>query len=121
MSRLTRTLVTPAWVAGVMNLRGEILSVLDIRTFLGLDPGVPTDATRVIVTDAPWGRVGLLVDRVGAAFDVDAGSVMPGLATLPGEVARYVRGQVRADGETRTVLDLERVLTNPEIDVMVRE
>ena len=61
---LTRVPCTPPFVAGILNVRGEILSVLDLAAALGLGgPPTPLDGSHVLIVEAPPVRVGLLVDE----------------------------------------------------------
>lgn len=64
LSELARVPGAPSSCLGVVNLRGRIVSVLDLRRLLGLTPATPNKQSRLLVIDHPEGVVALLVDRV---------------------------------------------------------
>ncbi|HEY7955015.1 MAG TPA: chemotaxis protein CheW [Polyangia bacterium] len=124
---LTRVFLTPPLVAGLINLRGEVVAVLDLAELLGLpsagrrreDP----DAAILILraTSTEGGRAGeraaagLLVDALHGARDVPLGELRPAPATLDAEAAAYLRGVVTISDEhgaprPLALLDPERVL-----------
>lgn len=99
----------PEHILGVMNLRGEILPVLDPKRLLGVGVGTPTPQGRIIVVKAPGMTVGFLADGVEDAIQVK-GSMEPPLAILPERQARYLQGQVTHEGLLVGVLDVETLL-----------
>jgi purine-binding chemotaxis protein CheW len=96
-------------ILGVMNLRGEILPVLDPKRLLGIGAGTPGREGRIIVVKAPGMSVGFLADNVEDAIEVK-GSIEPPLATLPERQVRYLRGQVIHEGLLVGVLSLDTLL-----------
>src|SRR5262249_53212358 len=105
----------PDWVLGVANVRGDIVSMIDLRGFLGLPPHRGPERRLLVVRPRSEElAVGLLVDRVGGIRDIPPASVNTG-APADGAVAAYVHGVVEADGERLVVLDLERLLLTPEL------
>ncbi len=117
VGRLTPVSTAPAFVLGVINLRGVIMTVLDLRVFFGLEPGpVGTDA-RIIVAEGGGMAVGILVEQLEEIVDLPAAQVKPPLASAKGLVEDYVVG-IAAHGDQLVVLiDLEKVLRNPRIIV----
>jgi purine-binding chemotaxis protein CheW len=99
----------PEHILGVMNLRGEILPVLDPKRLLGVGVGTATPQGRIIVVKAPGMSVGFLADGVEDAIEVK-GSIEPPLAILPERQARYLQGQVTHEGLLVGVLDVETLL-----------
>lgn len=100
---LTRVPGLPDWVAGVANWRGRVLAVLDVRGLL-TGPVVPLDrgGRMVVLTRTSAGSpvsVGLLVEAVEGALEVDPDSVEPALLNLPARTASLLSGQLTdADG-----------------------
>jgi purine-binding chemotaxis protein CheW len=107
----------PPFVAGVVNLRGAILSVVDLRAFFGLEPVPAGERARILVAEAPGMTVGLVVEQVEEIADVPAGEVKPPLAPARGIAEDYVAGIVALRGQMVVLIDLERVLRNPRIVV----
>ncbi len=115
MPETTHVPNVPAFVLGAANLRGEIISILDMHYFFGLEPqGKPQDV-RVIVTDITGEAVGLRVDQIKDTLKIDESEVQAPLATLRGKLAAYTRGQVAHGEDILILLDLEEVLNSEEI------
>ena len=101
----------PAFVAGLINLRGQIVSVLDLRALLDLG-GKADDLGRVIVLGEDDRLLGLRVDRVGAVRRVESNSVQGSVAALPGGGGTYMIGVA----EDRTLLlDGRKILADQSI------
>lgn len=108
---------TPDFISGVINLRGRIVPVLDLRRRLGLTAAAAegSDAWTIILNIG--GRVtGFLVDRVTRVLKVPAAAIEPPADTIPGEVKReYVSGLAPVADQTMVILDFNRVLAVDEI------
>jgi len=113
---ITRVPQAPAHIRGVMNLRGRILPIVEIRTRLELTPAELAPASRVVVVDVAGRVVGLLVDAVGQVARVGERLV----AAPPEEVrsggAEAVTGVARVGSRLLILLDLNRLLRNEALD-----
>jgi len=98
--RFTRVPRAPSAIAGVMNLRGRVVTVVELRQLLRLPEG-STPSTRVVLLD--WGRRdwGLLVT------DVDGIEAVERVSAAPGKLTPAIRGVARLGGLGVTVLDAE--------------
>ncbi len=107
----------PDWLCGVANVRGDILSVVDLRALLGLPVLEELSEQRWIVVRSIQEEisVGLLVDRVVGIRGFAAEELKPCTAMLSGALANFVRGLVVRDNRTVAVLDVDRVLASPEL------
>lgn len=109
---ITRVPHAPAHIRGVMNLRGRILPVMDLRTRLGLEAGETTHRSRVVVVEIERRVLGLLVDAVAQVTRLGEGRV----TTPPEEVRAAGQGAITGVahlGERLLVLlDVARVLRN---------
>lgn len=114
--RFTKVPGTPAFAVGVTNLRGQVVSVIDIRSFLGLPAERPPQGMWVIVTDVREGLVGLWVDRITEAVKVQRSAIQPPVATLSGAQADYTTGQVTYGSDILVMLDLSRILSCAELE-----
>jgi purine-binding chemotaxis protein CheW len=101
----------PDWVTGVANVRGDIVSMIDLRTFLGLPSGDGADKRLLVVrsTDGET-TTGLLVDRIRGIRALPAGRLTTSTASLRDPVAAYLRGVADLDGRLLAFLDLDRLL-----------
>lgn len=107
---LTAVPHAPACVRGVVNLRGEVVTVLDLRTILGLEPQALTAASRNVVVRADSEQVGLLVDRVADVVTVSAEEMEPPPANVSGVSGRFFKGVYKLESALLVVLDVNTVL-----------
>jgi purine-binding chemotaxis protein CheW len=107
---------TPAWLSGVTNRRGDILSVIDLRAFAGLDGRSPVLA-RMLVARLPDDdfMAGLIVDAVDRIVAIPHDAIRPPTAALDGPLVAYVRGLCAISERLVAVLDLDRLLRSPDI------
>lgn len=107
----------PDWVLGVANLRGEVISMVDLRTFLGMDGTSYGQASRMLVARASEENVttGLIVDRVSGIRYLSVDRIVTPGALIEGRVAPYLRGVYEHDGRLLVVLNMERLLLSPEM------
>ena len=115
LPELTRVPNVPPFVLGVANLRGEILSILDLHYFFGLERKGTARNARVIVTDVSGPKIGLLVDEVRDTVEVAEENIQEPLATLKGRLVELTKGQIPYGNDIYTLLDFERLLACDEI------
>lgn len=101
----------PPFILGVINIRGEIVSVTDVKQLLRLPAGGPQAALPVIVVENERCATALVVDVIGDIIDVPSTAVEAPIATLDKSQAAFVAGSVYVDGKLIGLLDLEAVLT----------
>jgi purine-binding chemotaxis protein CheW len=105
---------TPPFVRGVVNLRGRILPVFDLKKFFELPEQGLTDLHRIIVVRGHDLELGLLADVVVSVRTLAADALSPPLPTQSAIGAEYLKG---ISEERLVVLDLERILADPKIVV----
>lgn len=116
MRPITRVFLAPRHIAGIMNLRGDIVPVLDLAQFLGLPPTPTLATTRVVVcrhpaADAQDLVAGILVDELADLRLLDMERIQPPPPTLSESAAMLLRGvSATADGPPLQVLDVARLL-----------
>ncbi len=114
LRELTPLPCTPPFVLGIVNVRGRILPVLDLKKFFDLPERGLTDLHRIILVRGNDLEFGLLADVIVGVRSVAADSLQPSLPTLTGIRADYLKGI----GEQQlVVLDLDRILSDPKIIV----
>ena len=101
---------TPDFIRGVMNLRGMIIPVLDLRTILWLDRPEDVPETRIVVVENGLRSTGLIVDRVLEVLDIEAGQVAEPPDFGSTVDTGFVHGMGHTAGGVVTLLDLKRVL-----------
>jgi purine-binding chemotaxis protein CheW len=107
----------PDWVLGVANLRGDVVSVVDLRAFLGMETTAYSQDSRMMVTHVPTEDMttSLIVDRVSGIRYLDVDRIGAPAAPIDDQVAPYLRGVCEDDGHLLVVLDLDRLLLSPEM------
>ncbi len=105
---------TPAFVLGVVNVRGQILSVVDIKKFFDLPEKGLTDLNKVIIIQHDKMEFGILADAVLGVRSIPLAAIQPSLPTLTGIRADYLKG---VTGERLVVLDAVKILSDPQIIV----
>ena len=113
----------PEWVLGVTNLRGDILSIVDLRSFLGLDPAPGLASARMLVAQAGKGALaaGLVVDQVAGIRYLETQHIRLPAAQIEDRIAPYLRGVYEQAASSTTderllaVLDFESLLLSPEM------
>ncbi len=103
---------TPAFVAGIINVRGQIVSVIDLKQFFDLPRKGLTDLNRVIILDDGQMKFGLLVDAVIAVQRLGLADVQPALPTLTGVRADYLHGVTT---QRTIVLNAARMLADQKL------
>lgn len=111
---LTPLPCTPAFVRGIVNVRGRILPVLDLKRFFGLPEIGLTDLHRIIFVHGNDLELGLLADEITGLRTIPVSSVQPAPLTLAGIRSDYLKG---VTAERLIVLDLARILAAPGIIV----
>jgi purine-binding chemotaxis protein CheW len=105
---------TPSFVVGIINIRGAIYSVIDIREFFGVPKQELTELTKVILVNTGELEVGLLADDVMGARSVPLAEIKPPLATRAGAKEEYIQGVTK---DMLIILNLESLLRDERIIV----
>ena len=106
----------PAFVRGVINLRGAVLPIVDLGARLGLGPAEPTARHVIIVAQVQNQIVGLLVDAVSDILTVTDDMIQPTPDVASDMVRTFVRGLLAIDGRMVSFISLDRVLPDNELD-----
>ncbi len=114
VGKITYLPSSPEYIAGIVNLRGKILSVTDLKTMIGLAHEAPTDKTRIIAVESGMLETGLLVDEVVDSIEVPVSKIEPPLVTLPTEEARYFEGQCKVGDKLIALMSVEKILGKKE-------
>lgn len=114
MTELTPLPCTPAFVFGLINVRGQILTVIDMKKFFDLPERGITNLNKVIVVRKDAMELGILADEIIGIRNLPLNELQPPLSTMTGIHAEYLRG---VTGERVIVLDMERFLTDRKLIV----
>lgn len=108
--RVTRVPLAPPEIAGVLNLRGRIVTLIDLCRRLGLDARSGEDCAMAIGVESRGEFYGLLIDAIGEVLKLDEDAREPNPLNLEPALARVSRGIYRLDGQLLVMLDVDRVL-----------
>lgn len=106
----------PHYVLGIINLRGNVVTVIDTRIRLGLNTSEVTDSTRIVIIEGAKHVVGILVDCVAEVVDLPTSEVESAPNVGNDESAKYIQGVASRDGELLILVDLNKLLTDEEWD-----
>lgn len=100
---------TPAFIEGVINVRGEIESVLNLTAFLGLPSSAKPGNSRILIAAGNEIRSGVLVDSVQDVLDIPESSIKPPLSTLADSIKGFIAGEFSYRDKTVTLLSVTRI------------
>ena len=105
---------TPDYVMGILNLRGTILSLIDIRRFFGLSVHGLSNMNRVLVVECGDMEVGILADFILGVRNLHKDEIQPPISTIKGVKADFLKG---VTPEPLIIIDIEKVLEDPKLIV----
>ena len=111
---ITKVPQTQAFVEGVINLRGKVIPVIDLRTKFGLERAAYSDQTCVIVVDV-GSLMGIIVDTVCEVHDIPADNIEPPPALGCGVDTTFILGLGKVNDEVKILLDIDSVLNSGEL------
>ena len=110
MMGITRVPSTPTFIRGVINLRGSVLPVIDLRTRLGLAENDLTEAARIIVVLVNDGIVGFIVDEVVEVTTINTQDVEAAQTLSSGLSADFITGIAKADNRLYIMLNPDAIV-----------
>ncbi len=114
LQSVTRVPRAPAFVEGVINLRGKVIPVVDLRRRFGLPTAEHTRASRIVVVEIGDQVVGVVVDGVSEVLRVNGATVEPPSPVVAGIDSEYIHGIAKLPERLVILLDLDRVLARDE-------
>ena len=109
---ITKIPKTESWLLGAINLRGDILSVLDIREFVRCGAAKQDSSTRLIIVGTQLYRAAVLVDNVLGIIEISEEDILPVHEAKSQENRSYVSGVYSHSGSLVSILDIEDLLTS---------
>lgn len=107
---------TPDFVMGVINLRGNVIPVVDLRLKFGMPHADQTEETCIIVVDVLGMEMGILVDRVSEVLDIVDEEIQPAPSFGVAVDTKFILGIGKANDRVTILLDISEVLTSGEAD-----
>ena len=104
----------PDYVLGIINLRGNVVTVIDTRSRFGLPAGELDDASRIVIIESEEQVVGILVDRVAQVVELRQSEIGSAPNIGNEDSSRYIQGVASRDDNLLIVVDLNRLLSEEE-------
>jgi purine-binding chemotaxis protein CheW len=110
VGKITYLPSSPEHIVGIVSLRGNILSVTDLKRILNLPHEDLTEKTRIIAIESGIMETGFLVDEVVESIEVPVTKIEVPLLTIPAEGAKYIEGQCKVNDKLIALINVEKVL-----------
>ncbi|MBI3600518.1 MAG: chemotaxis protein CheW [Nitrospinae bacterium] len=120
MAEITRVPKSPPFVEGVINLRGKVIPIVDLRKRFNLEERKTTKETRIIVVDMDGKVVGLIVDAVSEVLRLPADTIEPPPPIVAGIEAEYIKGVGKLDDRLLILLDLNKIFSTEERKLLTK-
>lgn len=104
----------PHYVLGIINLRGNVVTVVDTRRRFGLPDAEADDETRIVIIEADNNVVGILVDSVAEVVDLKASEIETAPNVGNDESSKYIQGVSSRDEELLILVDVNKLLSDEE-------
>lgn len=122
LSKITKVPKSPDYMRGVINLRGNVLPVIDTRTKFGMNAIEDTINTCIIVLDIDMEsesvKIGLLVDMVQEVLQIDAESIKPPPSIGNKYKSDFIHGMGKVEEEFVMILNIDKVLSSDELSIL---
>ncbi|ABB38837.1 CheW protein [Oleidesulfovibrio alaskensis G20] len=115
---ITKVPRAPEFVEGVINLRGKVIPIIDLRRRFGLDSKKHDKHTRIIVIEINNMIVGFIVDSVSEVLRIPAGTVEPPPPVVAGMESDYISGVGKLQDRLLILLDLDRLLSHEDMSAL---
>ena len=106
----------PDYVLGIINLRGNVVTVIDTRSRFGLQPAEVSDNSRIVIIEAEKQVIGILVDSVAEVVYLRSTEIDVAPSVGTEESAKFIQGVSNRDGELLILVDLNKLLSDEEWD-----
>lgn len=115
VQKITEVPDTPTYLKGVINLRGKIIPVVDVRLRFGMEELAHSDRTCIVVVDVNGTSIGLIVDEVLEVVNISEENVSEPPRTNKGTSSRYIQGMGKIGESVKILLNIERFLSEDDL------
>ena len=119
--RLTDVAPVPGalpYVMGIINLRGNVVTVLDTRKLLKLESGETTENSRIMIVESGRMTVGLLVDSVAEVVNISVNDIDPPPTVGSEDCSRYIQGVFSTEDQILILIDLDKLISDDDRDAI---
>jgi len=118
MMVITRVPKTPGYLKGVINLRGKVVPIIDLRLKFRMKQIDYTKETCIVVVETVGMIIGTIVDSVSEVIDVISSEIEPAPAFGEGIDSRYILGMAKFEKEVKILIDIDKVLSVEELQLL---
>lgn len=115
IEHITRVPGVSPYIKGVLNLRGVVTPILDLRLRFDIEEMTYTDSSRIIIVSFDDMEVGLIVDMANDVIDIKADAIEPQPEVVGVDAAEYINGVAKLDKRLLILLDLEKILQRDDL------
>ena len=115
LMEMTKIPQAPHYVMGILNLRGQIVTIIDLCKKLGLPSTDVNDESRNIIVSSKGEHIGLLTERISDVVGIDWEKVEPPPANIGGVQGRFFKGVLKTEDRLIGILDVEEVLKDEQL------
>ena len=116
MMEITRVPQSPPFIEGVINLRGKIIPVMDLRKRFGVEVSIELSDSRIIVVEVATRVIGFTVDRVNEVLRIESDIIVPPPSMVSGVDSEYVQGVGKLDDRLLILLNLDRLFSDEDLE-----
>ena len=114
MGEITEIPEVPSYICGLINLRGKVIPIVDLRKRFGLNVTENTEQTRIIVVNAAQSTFGIVVDAVSEVLRIEAGQIEPPPTGLLGIEQAYIQGLMKMEEKIMILLNIDTILSHED-------
>jgi len=115
MNEITKVPQAPEYVEGVINLRGKVIPIVDLRRRVDMDIKEHDKDTRIVVVNIEKNTIGMIVDSVSEVLRIPKSSVEPPPSMISGFDTDYIKGVAKLEDRLLLFLDLNKIMTVNEL------
>jgi purine-binding chemotaxis protein CheW len=114
MGQITKMPEVPDFICGLINLRGHVIPIVDLRKRFGLPVSENNEHTRIIVVNVNSRTIGMVVDAVNEVLRINDNQMEPPPSSVAGIDHSYIKGLVKFEDKLLILLSIENILSNEE-------
>lgn len=118
MQTITRIPATLDFLKGVINSRGSIIPVIDLRTRFDIEAVADAEHTRIIIVGIGNMEIGVIVDEANDVIDISADAIAPPPAVIGAGENEYIRGIAKVNERLLILLDMDKVVNSREMKIL---
>ena len=122
MQKITEVPDMPGYIKGVINLRGRVIPVMDLRLRFGMEEKIYGDRTCIIIVNIDKSSLGFIVDTVAEVYDIPEKDIEPPPDfKTEAEMNQYISGLGKVGGEVKILIDVKKILLEKDIEIIKSE